>query len=61
MTIYRPGDRVPVSGIYNVVARNGSYVGRQATEVAGNHFEPVRTWAGEYGYTLHRRTVHLGR
>ena len=61
MTIYRPGDHVPASGIYNIVNRVGTYMGRQTTEIAGNHFEPVRIWAGEYGYTLHRQTVHLGR
>jgi hypothetical protein len=55
--IYRPGDIVPVSGIYNVVNSQGFYVGRQDTFVAGTRFSPVRTPA-EYGYVLAQQTIH---
>jgi hypothetical protein len=33
MTIYRPGQRVLTSGIYDVVTSAGAYVGRQVTSV----------------------------
>ena len=56
-TVYRPGDIVPVSGIYNVVNSAGSYVGRQDTFVQGTRFSPVSTPA-EYGYVLYQQTVH---
>ncbi len=56
-TIYRPGDIVPVSGIYNVVNSQGYNVGRQDTFVEGKRFSPLYTPA-EYGYVLAQRTVH---
>jgi hypothetical protein len=58
MTIYRPGERVPVSGIYNVVTATGAYAGRQDTCEQGDTFPPTRR-VGEYGYTLHKQTVHV--
>jgi hypothetical protein len=55
--IYRPGEVVPASGIYNVVNRSGSYVGRQDTFVQGTRFSPVKT-PSEFGYVLYKSTVH---
>jgi hypothetical protein len=58
--IYRPGQTVPVSGIYNVVDIHGNYQGRQITGEAGRTFEPTRHGTAEYGYMLFRQTTHLG-
>jgi hypothetical protein len=58
VTIYRPGERVPVSGIYNVVTVTGAYAGRQDTCEQGDTFPPTRR-VGEYGYLLHQKTVHV--
>ena len=57
MTIYRPGQRVPVSGIYNVVDASGNYTGRQDTCEEGDTFPPTK-FANEYGYTLAQQTIH---
>jgi hypothetical protein len=57
--IYRPGQTVPVSGIYNVVDANGTYVGRQITSEEGETFSPARHGTNEYGYVLHVRTTHM--
>ena len=59
--IYRPGDTVPVSGIYNVVDRYGIYVGRQVTSEGGETFPPIRPGTTEYGFTLHQQTQHSAR
>jgi hypothetical protein len=59
-TIYRPGQTVPRSGIYNVVDIHGTYQGRQVTCEAGRTFEPTRHGTAEYGYMLYRETTHLG-
>ena len=56
--IYRPGEIVPRSGIYNVVTPSGRSVGRQDTFVQGTRFSPVETARGEYGYVLYKETVH---
>jgi len=58
--IYRPGETVPVSDIYNVVGLHGTYQGRQVTGEAGRTFEPTRHGTAEYGYVLYRQTMHLG-
>lgn len=58
--IYRPGNTVPVSGIYNVVNSIGAYMGRQVTSEEGETFPAVETSRGEYGFTLHQETQHLG-
>jgi hypothetical protein len=57
MTIYRPGQTVPTSGIYNVVNSYGSYMGRQVTCVKNEPFPPTQN-VGEYGYTLYQATQH---
>lgn len=57
--IYRPGNTVPYSGIYNVVNVNGTYMGRQITPEGGETFPPVITSRGEYGFVLYQRTQHL--
>jgi hypothetical protein len=57
LTIHRPGEIVPTSGIYKVVNRAGTYVGRQDTFVRGTRFSPVKT-PSEFGYVLYRQTVH---
>ena len=58
-SIYRPGQTVPVSGIYNVVDRSGSYMGRQTTEEEGRTFSPTRHGTSEHGFVLDRQTEHL--
>ncbi|MBA3807931.1 MAG: YjzC family protein [Solirubrobacterales bacterium] len=59
-TIYRPGQTVPRSGIYNVADVSGTYMGRQVTGEAGRTFEPTRHGTREYGYMLFRETTHMG-
>jgi hypothetical protein len=59
--IYRPGQNVPVSGIYNVVNMFGHYVGRQITSEGGETFPATRHGTSEYGYVLHQQTQHLAR
>lgn len=54
--MYRPGDTVPTSGIYNVVNMYGSYVGYQRTCVKGEPFPPLTSPA--YGFTLSTATQH---
>lgn len=56
--IHRPGGTVPVSGIYNVVDRYGTYQGRQITSEGGETFPATRPGTTEYGYTLHQQTQH---
>lgn len=56
-TTYRPGDRVPSSGIYNVVNSFGSYMSRQVTCEEGDVFPPTM-YSGEYGFQLYLATVH---
>jgi hypothetical protein len=58
-TIYRPGQTVPKSGIYNVVDVYSTYQGRQVTCEAGRTFEPTRHGTAEYGYVLDVETTHL--
>ena len=56
MMMYRPGNTVPTSGIYNVVDVYGSYLGYQRTCVKGEPFPPL-TSSG-YGFTLYLATYH---
>ncbi|WP_201447074.1 hypothetical protein [Conexibacter woesei] len=56
-TIYRPGNTVQASGIYNVVNSYGTPQGRQVTCVEGEPFPPTQ-YAGEYGYVLAMATQH---
>jgi len=56
-TIHRPGNIVPVSGIYKVVDVIGVGVGREITCEEGEVFPPT-LHAGEYGFVLVRETVH---
>jgi hypothetical protein len=58
--IHRPGNTVPVSGIYNVVNALGTYMGRQVTSEEGETFPAVDIARGEYGFMLHQQTQHLG-
>ena len=58
-TIYRPGNLVPVSGIYKVVDLFGVSVGRQVTCEEHEAFPPT-VHAGEYGFVLLQQTVHQG-
>jgi hypothetical protein len=46
-TIYRPGQTVPVSGIYNVVDVYGTYLGRQITSEGGETFPATRHGTNE--------------
>jgi hypothetical protein len=56
-TIYHPGQKVPQSGLYEVVDRIGIYVGQQDTCVKDDTFPPVRT-PREHGYVLADAAVH---
>ncbi len=58
-TIYRPGDTVPVSGIYTVVNVLGDSLGREVTCEEDESFPPT-VHVGEYGFVLARQTVHQG-
>jgi hypothetical protein len=57
VTIYRPGERVPVSGQYGVVNSAGGYLGREVTCVKGEPFPPLRGYP-EHGYRLRDATRH---
>ena len=57
-TIYKPGQRVPVSGQYGAVLATGHWAGREVTCVKGEVFPPTR--AGEIGYALKDATIHRG-
>jgi hypothetical protein len=52
--MYKPGERVPVSGIYAQVDRFGSSSGGNATCVKGEPFPP--TDHGGMGWVLYRRS-----
>jgi hypothetical protein len=56
-TIHRPGNIVPVSGIYTVVDQLGISVGRQIKCEEGDPF-PATVHANEYGFVLLQQTVH---
>jgi len=56
--ISRPGQTVPVSGIYNVVDAYGNYLGRQITSEGGETFPATRHGTNEYGFMLYQQTVH---
>jgi hypothetical protein len=56
-TMYRPGDVVPVSGIYKVVDVLGVSVGREITCEEDDVFPPT-VHANEHGFVLARQTVH---
>lgn len=56
--VYRPGNTVPVSGIYNVVDAYGRYMGRQITSEGGETFPATRPGTAEYGFMLAQQTVH---
>lgn len=53
-TIYRPGQTVPVSGIYSEVNSVGNYTGHRATCVEGEPFPPTSN--NGYGWVLTTRT-----
>jgi hypothetical protein len=55
--MHKPGDAVPVSGIYAVVDANGKAVGRQVTCEEGETFPPT-VHSGEHGFVLVQETVH---
>lgn len=56
-TVYRPGQRVPVSGQYGVVNRLGTYLGVERTCTRGEPFPPMNT-PGGFGYVLRDATKH---
>lgn len=51
---FRPGERVPVSGIYAEVNQLGTRTGRNVTCVKGEVFPPTQN--NGYGYVLTQRT-----
>lgn len=48
--IYRPGQTVPVSGIYAEVTKSGAPTGRNAVATEGEPFSP--TQGNGYGWVL---------
>lgn len=56
-TVYRPGQKVPISGQYGVVNRLGTYLGVERTCVTGEPFPPITT-PGGVGYVLRDATKH---
>ena len=59
--IYRPGQTVPVSGIYNVVDIYGRYMGRQITSEERETFPATIHGTSEHGFVLYQQTTHLRR
>ncbi len=65
-TIYEPGDRVPISGIYNVVALDGEYLLHQRACIHDKGKENPETFPevegldeGSYGFRLEYEAEHL--
>jgi hypothetical protein len=58
MTVYLPGDIVPVSGDYGVVTTAGRYLGVDITCVKGHRFPPTRV-PGGHGFVIKHETVHM--
>jgi hypothetical protein len=56
-TIYRPGQKCPISGQYGIVNRLGTYLGKERTCVRGEPFPPINT-PGGVGYVLRDATRH---
>jgi len=56
-TVYRPGQKCPISGQYGVVNRLGTYLGVERTCVRGEPFPPINT-PGGVGYVLRDATKH---
>jgi hypothetical protein len=58
-TIYRPGNIVQTSGVYGVVNRLGTLLGREASCSRGDRFPATRHGTAEYGWVLKRPAHHL--
>ena len=60
---YKPGDRVPVSGIYDVthdkLDGDDHALPHQVTAIAGKVFPPCRWCGGEVRFRLHRAAFHV--
>lgn len=54
-TTYKPGDIVPISGLYGVVDQHHRYTGREVTCVKGHRFPPA---PHGYGFVLKDRARH---
>lgn len=54
--LYKPGEKVPTSGQYEVTGPRGGRKGREVTSVAGEPFPPTQN-AGER-YVLADKTKH---
>ena len=57
--VHGPGERVPVSGIYNVVNEDHEYLDHQKTCVEGEPFPPTVD-PKAFGYVIERKTRHMG-
>lgn len=56
---FGPGEKVPVSGVYNVLDENGAYLERQITCHSGNQFPPQGKKGVHPQYELAYRAIHL--
>lgn len=54
--LYEPGQKVPISGQYNIVDSNGNMTKYQVTCVLGEHFPPLK-FKG-YTFVLTDPTIH---
>jgi len=56
---YKPGERVPVSGVYNVLDESGRYLKRQVTCHVDSSFPPGHKKDTPRRYELAYRAIHL--
>jgi hypothetical protein len=58
-TEYKPGDKVPNSGIYKVVHDNKHVQEHEVTVVANEHFPPCNHCGNHPRFTLIRAAIHI--
>ncbi|HAM92676.1 MAG TPA: hypothetical protein DCQ00_04115 [Phascolarctobacterium succinatutens] len=59
--LYKPGDKAPVSGQYEVVGPRGGSKEREITMVEGKKFPATQSDNGEKYYKLVDKTKHKGK
>ncbi len=57
--IYKPGDKVPVSGIYKVVHDKNHVQEHEVTVVYGGHFPPCNHCGPHPRFTLVKSAHHI--
>ena len=56
---YKPGEKVPESGIYTVAHDSYHAVRHEVTCVRGEHFPPCRGCGSKVRFTLSRAAMHV--